>query len=119
MTQSNVDIVRALYDARVKDDFAGFMSRLSPDVTCESVGRTDDYPMLGERRGHDAVNEFFLAIQALGTFNAFEIQRTFAVEDRVFALGHLSFTVAKTGKLFESDFVHMFTIAGGEVTGFR
>lgn len=39
--------------------------------------------------------------------------------NKVVVLGHGAWTARETGRDFESDWVHVFTIDGGQITAFR
>ena len=42
-----------------------------------------------------------------------------AQDDKVVSLGHYKWRIKETGREFESDFVHIFTIRDGQIVGFR
>jgi hypothetical protein len=115
----NIALVKSLYAAFGKGDIATIVGAVTPDVDWEAVGRTSDFPTLGPRKGPAAVQEFFGLVGSNLTFSEFSPKEFYAVGDKVFVLGRYAMTVKKTGKSMASDWVHIFTIAGGKVAIFR
>jgi uncharacterized protein len=115
----NVTLVKSLYAAFGKGDTATIVAAVAPDVDWEPVGRASDFPTLGPRKGPAAVQEFFGLVGSNLTFSEFSPKEFYAVGDKVFVLGRYAMTVKKTGKSMASDWVHIFTVAGGKVTIFR
>ncbi len=115
----NVALAKSLYAAFGKGDIATIIAALAPAVSWEAVGRASDFPTFGARQGPAAVQEFFALVGSNLDFSDFSPKEFFPVGDKVFVLGHYAMTVKKTGKKMESDWVHVFTVAGGKVTAFR
>jgi len=65
------------------------------------------------------VQEFFGLVGNNLAFSEFSPKEFYPVGDKVFVLGHCAMTIKKTGKAMASDWVHIFTIAGGKVKMFR
>ena len=80
------------------------------------TGRASDFPTFGPRKGQAGVQEFFTLVGSNLDFSEFSPKEFYAVGDKVFVLGHYAMTVKKTGKAMASDWVHIFTVAGGKVT---
>ena len=115
----NVALVKSVYAAFGKGDIATIVAAVTADIDWESVGRPSDVPTLGPRKGQAAVQEFFNIVGSSYTFSEFSPKEFYAVGDKVFVLGHYAMTVKKTGKVIESDWVHIFTFAGAKVKMFR
>ena len=111
--------VRKAYDTFARGDFDGVIAMVSPDVEWETVGRPDDYPLFGARRGVDGVRDFFTANAEHQEIRRFEPQAFHDAGDTVIVEGQFDITVKKTGKPFEIDFVHLFTIRDGKIVRFR
>ena len=60
----------------------------------------------------------FAYIGANENFSDFSPQGFFSDADRVFVEGHAAYTVTGTGKSVDTNFLHVFTITGGRITGF-
>jgi ketosteroid isomerase-like protein len=115
----NIALVKSLYAAFGKGDTASIVAAAAPNVDWETVGRASDVPTFGPRKGPAAVQEFFKLVGASYTFSEFAPKEFYPIGDKVFVLGHYTMTVKKTGKAMASDWVHIFTIAGGKVVMFR
>jgi ketosteroid isomerase-like protein len=115
----NVALARSLYGAFGKGDIPTIIAALTPDVEWEAVGRTSDFPTFGPRKGPAAVQEFFSQVGAHLAFSDFSPKEFYPIGDKVFVLGSYAMTVKKTGKKMDSDWVHIFTFAGGKVKAFR
>jgi uncharacterized protein len=114
----NIALVKSLYAAFGKGDIATIVAAMTPDVSWESTGRPSDFPTYGARKGPGAVQEFFGLVGSTLAFSAFSPKEFYLAGDKVFVLGHYAYTVKKTGKAAESNWVHIFTVAGGKVKGF-
>jgi ketosteroid isomerase-like protein len=114
-----IALVKSLYAAFGKGDIATIVAATTADVDWESVGRPSDFPSYGVRKGQAGVQEFFAIVGGSLTFSEFSPKQFHAAGNTVFALGHYVYTVKKTGKIAESDWIHVFTIADGKVKAFR
>ena len=65
------------------------------------------------------MQDFFKIVAENNDFAHFSPREFYAADDKVFVLGDYAITMRKTGKKVESDWVHVFTIRGGKVSGFR
>jgi ketosteroid isomerase-like protein len=119
MSNANVGLVQSLYAAFGRGEIATITNAMAPGSTWEVVGRASDFPTLGERKGSAGVQGFFDAVGQNLTFSEFSPNEFYAVDDKVFVLGHYAMTVKKTGKPLASDWIHIFTFRDGKVTAFR
>jgi ketosteroid isomerase-like protein len=119
MSQANVSRVQELYAAFVRGDIATIVNAASPDIHWESVGRPADYPAYGLRKGRVGMQEFFKLVGDNIAFSEFSPRGFYAVDDKVFVLGHYAGTTTKTGRKFSSDWVHIFSFRDAQVTSFR
>jgi hypothetical protein len=119
MSNANVALAQSLYAAFGRDDIATIVGAMASDVTLEVVGRAKDYTLLGVRKGQDGVREFFRLIGELQEVVAFAPRDFHVSGDMVFVLGSEGWKLRKTGKPVDTEWVHVFTIKGGNVTAFR
>jgi ketosteroid isomerase-like protein len=119
MSNANVALVQSLYAAFGKGDVGTILNGLSADVDWHSGGRASDYPGFGQRKGQNAVKEFFQIIADNNDFAHFSPREFYAADDKVFVLGDYALTLKKTGKKMASDWAHVFTIRNGKVVKFR
>ena len=119
MSNANIAFVQSLYAAFGKGDVPTIINGLTPDVAWHSGGRERDFPAFGPRKGQKAVEEFFKIVGDNNDFHHFTPREFYAVDDKVFVLGDYAMTLKKSGKDYESDWAHIFTIKGGKVANFR
>jgi ketosteroid isomerase-like protein len=119
MSNANITLVQSLYAAFGRGEIATIINAIAPDATWEMVGRAGDFPTFGRRQGPAGVKEFFGLVGSNLDFSEFAPKEFYAAEDRVFALGHYTMTVKKTGKTLASDWIHIFAIRGGKIASFR
>jgi ketosteroid isomerase-like protein len=119
MNNPNIAFVKSLYQAFQQDRIQSIVDALAPNVDWQTVGRSKDYPTFGPRQGRAAVEEFFSTIADNETFSEFTPREFFCDSDRVFVFGRYAGTIRKTGRRFETEWVHVFTIRDGQVTRFR
>ena len=117
-SRDNVTIVRDLYAAFSRGDVAALLGAMSPDV---EWGEPDNpfNPSAGTRRGHAGVLEWLRLGKDAEEILALEPQTFIAQGDRVVVVGHTSCRVRRTAKIYNTDFVHVVTIAHGKVERFR
>jgi hypothetical protein len=89
------------------------------DITWESVGRREDFPILGTWKGHGGAAEFFGALAAMHDFTEFTPQQFYPSGDKVFVTGHYAMNIKTTGRHAAMDWVHIFTLRDGLVSSFR
>ena len=106
MSQANIELVQAVYAAFGRGDVEFIIGALADDVSWAVNGREGDYPTFGVKRGKAGVTAFFAYIGANENFSDFSPQ------------GHAAYTVTGTGKSVDTNFLHVFTITGGKITGF-
>jgi uncharacterized protein len=119
MNNPNIAFVKSLYIAFQQRRIETIIDAVSPNVDWQTVGRAKDYPAFGPRKGRAAVEEFFGIVAENEVFSEFSPREFFCDSDRVFAFGRYAGTMKKTGRTFETEWVHVFTIRDGKVTRFR
>jgi ketosteroid isomerase-like protein len=116
---TNLATVQSAYQAFSRGDVAAIIALCAPDIDWKSNGSADDFPTLGPRRGRDGVAEFFRLVAQHDSFTSFEPLSFDAAGDKVFVEGHYGITATATGRHFESDWLHVFTIHDGLATRWR
>ena len=115
---TNTEIVKKGYECFGRGDIEGLLALYSEDISWETP-KVDNAAYSGARKGKDAVAEFFELLSGSNTFTKFESTEFIAEADKVVVLGNFEATVRDTGKSFATDWVHVMTVEGGKVTGFR
>ncbi len=116
--EENVQIVQDCYNKFGEGDVAGILANCAEDVSWDTP-EIENADFGGKRQGHDAVGEFFSQMSAAEETTKFEPTEFIAQGDRVVALGKYGATVRATGRSYESDWVHVFTVKDGKITSFH
>jgi ketosteroid isomerase-like protein len=119
MSAANIALVQSLYAAFGRGETDTIVAAMAGDVRWEFNGRRKDYPLLGLWNGQAGVREFFKQVAALQEAKAFTPKDFHAAGDLVFVFGHYTWTIRKTGKPVDSEWLHAFTVKNGKVTAFR
>ena len=106
----NISLVQQIYGAFAKGDVPAILAQCDPQIEWISGGSHDDFPTLGRRQGIEGAASFFKDVATHDEFTSFEPKRFVAMGDTVVVFGHYGITVKATGKHFESDWAHVFTI---------
>ena len=113
--QANVQIVQDLYTAFGRGDMPTILGLLAEDVDWHFVGKPADVPFAGCRKGHQEMIEFFTIVAQNCDVYEFGPHEVLSVADRVISLGHERVGVKSTGHVFETDWVHLFTVQNGKI----
>jgi ketosteroid isomerase-like protein len=117
--QTNVQIVQKLYQAFGAGDGPGIFSVIAPDIDWKFNGRPTDLPYAGHFRGHAELMNFFGTVAQTAEVIEFGPHEVYAFDDKVVSLGGEKVRAKATGKIFETDWIHFFTIKGGQITRLR
>ena len=117
-SSSPLATVQALYAAFGRMDPPAFLALLSPDVHWRFVGAPGlAYSRLAASR--EGVQAWLADVIALEDIQAFEPRRFFAGEDFVTVWGWERTVARATGRAFECEWVHIFEVKDGAITGFQ
>jgi ketosteroid isomerase-like protein len=111
-------VVQEIYQAFGRGDVPAILSRVSENVDWEFVG-SRGLAYAGNRRTHEGVADFFAAIPTIDNIQAFEPREFIDAGSHVTVLGREKCTAIDTGKDFESEWVHIFTVTDGKVSRWR
>lgn len=116
--QSNVDLVKSAYEAFSRGDIRGVVATLADNVDWYIQGPAS-IPMIGRRHGPQEVAEFFKIVSDTEEAEEFEPKEFIAQGDDVVVLGHYRWRMKSTGRVAESDFVHVFVVRNGKIASYR
>ena len=116
--QENTAIAQQGYDNFKTGNIEALLNQLSDDITWQ-LPEMKGVPLGGTRTGRDGVADFFATVARDQEVIEFEPREFVAQGDKVVSLGHYKWRVKETGREFETDFVHVFTIRDGQIVGFR
>ena len=116
--QENVQLIQRTYENYKAGDLEGVLRAFAESVEWIQP-QVEGISFSGTRRGRDQVAEFFATMSAAQESIQFEPQEYIAQGDRVVALGHYRWHAKATGRDWESDWAHVYTIRDGQVIRFQ
>lgn len=114
MTQPALDIVQQAYAAFGRGDLEAMLSLMCDDVQIQFVGDRDA-PYTGRVQGKSQVAEWFGAIAQADDIQAFEPRRLHAGAEHVTVIGWERTVARRTGRSFECEWVHVWTLRDGRL----
>lgn len=118
MPASNIEEVKRLYRLFGERNIRGILEMLSPEVEwCEPPNPFN--PCGGMHRGHEGFLEWANIGRQAEEILVLDVHRMLADEDSVAAVGHMKVRATATGRIYESDFVHVVTFRDGKVARFQ
>jgi uncharacterized protein len=117
--QTNKEIVQKVYAGFKAKDLPMILSLQAEDSEWSVAGPASKIPWASPRRGHTGVAEFLKILGEWVVPEVFEINEYFENGDKVVALGFQSGKIRPTGKPYEFDFVHVWTLFKGKIKKFR
>jgi hypothetical protein len=91
----------------------------SENMEWEIAGDTGVLPWIGQKSGRAAVTDFITESRALLERISFEVHDILANNDRAAILGSLASKLKRTGKIVETDFAIVLTVANREIIRFQ
>jgi uncharacterized protein len=116
--QENTMIVQQVYEDFRGGDIRALLNSFSDDVEWR-LPEIENLPFAGKRHGREAVAQFFAILADAQEMQQFEPREFIAQGEKVVALGRYRWRAKATGRTFESDWAHVFTVRGGKVVGFH
>jgi len=108
---ANLDLVKGIYAAYARRDFAAFFALLDPDV---EIRQTRQLPWGGEYRGHDEARDLFRSVAEL-TETTPEPEEYVESGETVVAIGRLRGRAKRTSHPIDVRIVHAWTLRDGKV----
>jgi ketosteroid isomerase-like protein len=116
---ANVKIIQEkIYGAFGSGDIPGLLGALAEDVDWQFYGPTA-IPFAGRYRGREEMMRFFGTIAETAEIKTFEPREFIAQGEQVVVLGYEKVGVKGNGRVFESNWVHVFTVREGLVVKLR
>jgi ketosteroid isomerase-like protein len=116
--RENVEKVRHLYTAFTNRDIPAILKMLSPAVEWAEPSNPHN-PAGGTRRGHEGFLEWVEIGRQSEDILVLEPRKMLADDDSVAVVGFMKCRAIATGKVYESDFVHLVTFEAGKVAKFQ
>ena len=118
-TQTNLQVVESLYSAFGRGDVPSLLNLLHDDIDWHFVGLPEHVPHGGHFHNKEQVLVFFGTVAQTAQVLEFGPTEMSAFDDKVVSLGHERVIATATGKEFETDWIHYFTIRDGKVIRVR
>jgi ketosteroid isomerase-like protein len=115
---TNVEVVQQLYTAFVNRDIPRILDMLSPEVEWSEPSNPYN-PAGGTRRGHEGFLEWINIGRMSEDILVLEPRKMLIDDDSVAVVGYMKCRAILTGKVYESDFVHVVTFDADKVTKFQ
>lgn len=114
-TTSRIGVIKALYDAYARRDFAAIVSLYDPECELEQSIRL---PWGGTYHGHVGLQQFFERLT--GAIDTQIVDETlFEAGDQVISIGRTKGIARSSGMPFELPAVHVYTIDNGRIRRFE
>lgn len=114
-TPTTTEVIDALYAAMRSGDTDGVIALLSAEVVLVVPG-PPGIGAAGEWRGHDGARECFRRLGEGHVTERLEFLERIADGPFVVSRLHVAAVARATGRRFESDILHLFTVVDGKVT---
>jgi ketosteroid isomerase-like protein len=115
---SNLSVVQDVYAAFAQGDMQAILAHLSPDVVWGEPENPFN-PAAGTRHGHAGFLEWARLGHEAEDIEVLEPQLFLTSENAVAVVGHLRCRARRTGRSYESDFVHVVRFRDGMITRFQ
>jgi ketosteroid isomerase-like protein len=114
----NIMAVKNLYSAFMKRDIEAILGMLSPDVEWGEPANPFN-PAAGTRYGHAGFLEWLNVGRQSEDILVLEPKQFLADIDSVAVVGYTKCLAKPTGRIYETDFVHLLTYKDGKIARFR
>ena len=114
---STLSVVQDAYQAFGRGDVPAILALVSDDVDWKFCGARG-MPYTGTFRGRQSVGGWFASIPTVEDVQAFEPREFIDAGEHVTVLGWERTAAKPSGKVFESEWVHVFTVRNGRIARF-
>jgi len=116
--ERNIKIVQQLYSSFTERDIPAILTLLSPEVEWGEPSNPFN-PAAGTRYGHSGFMEWINIGRQSEEILILEPRKYLADSDSIAVNGYIKYLAKTTGKIYESDFVHLVTIKDGKIVKFQ
>lgn len=115
----NVQVVRRFYMAEGQDDWETVLALLGEDVSWQVSARPQHIPFGGLHHGHEAVLAYVETLRQTVERHEFGPLEILTAEEHVLVLGYERGRVKQTDRFYETEWVHLFKVQGGQIIQLR
>lgn len=116
--EENMGIIKQLYDAFKRRDISSLLDMFSDDAILHGPAPAGVLPWGGVHKGRRGAAEFTAVGESLEP-QQFELRDFIAQGNKVAVLGYQKGQAKPTGRPYEIEFVHLWSIRDGKFTEFR
>jgi uncharacterized protein len=117
--EENVTIVKRLYDAFKRREIHSIMDMFADDAIMHGPAPSGVLPWGGTYNGRSGVTQFFKTLGESLEPRQFDLNDFIAQDNKVVVLGYQKGHARPTGRPYEIEFVHVWTIDNSKFTEFR
>lgn len=117
-SDKNIKIVQDLYAAFSRRDVEAILKVLSPEVEWGEPANPYN-PAAGTRYGHEGFLQWLEVGRQTEEILTLEPQQFLTGTDTVAVIGYTKCRAKTTGKIYETDFVHLINLKDGKVVRFQ
>ena len=116
---NNTEVVQSIYKGFESGDMAAILNVMSEEIVWLHPGKAEQIPFAGRFEGKEGVQRFFdIAFSSIDVLD----QQVFSFEgsgEKILVLGFEHMRVKATGKEYQSNWIHMYTVTDGKVVAFE
>lgn len=113
----NAKTVRMAYDRFAEGNLEGMLEIFSEDVNWKQP-EINGASFFGPKKGREEVHTFFIKLKENEDFEIWEPKEFICEGEKVVVYGYAKAKIKTTGRKFESDWIHIFTVRDGRITDF-
>jgi uncharacterized protein len=117
--EENTGIVKQLYDYFTRRDISSLLDMFTDDAILHGPAPAGVLPWGGVHKGRKGVAEFFMAVGESLEPQQFELREFIAQDNKVAVLGYQKGQAKPTGRPYEMEFVHLWSVRDEKITEFR
>ncbi len=111
---ARIDFVERIYAVMTDDDVEPFLRMCAADASVHYPAE-GLLPYGGTWRGRDAIRSFLVAHDEAEEILGFEPASMAASDDRVFVIGRFEGRAKPTGRIWQTEFVHVMTVGDNQL----
>jgi uncharacterized protein len=116
--ENNIGIVKQLYDAYKRHDISSVLDMFTDHAVLHGPAPAGVLPWGGIYDGRGRIADFFKALgESLETLQ-FELRDFIAQGNKVVVVGYQRGRAKPTGRLYEIEFVHLWSVRDGKISEF-
>ncbi len=119
MTESNTQLIQAIYEAFGRGDVSFIASKVKPDARWDFNVTKSDVPWHVPVTGPSEVPKFLGAFVENVALEAFEPRKFMATDEEVVVHVRIAYTVKRTGQRVDQDQLHWWTVRDGKIARLR